>query len=109
MPQTEAMLTIDAAAARGHRARGRAGAVERAVEVDGEHLPPLVVGQADERVERRRDLARRRLGELLLGARRDPRAACATAAMPALLTQMSTGPSAASASRERGVDRRRCR
>ena len=94
-----------AGAARRHRARGGARAVERAVEVDGEHPPPLVVGQADERVERRRDRARRASASCC-SARGFTRSACATAAIPALLTQTSTGPSAASASSSARVDRR---
>ena len=52
------MLTIDPRPRACHRAGGRARAVERPVEVDREHRPPLVVGEAHERVEGRRDGAR---------------------------------------------------
>jgi hypothetical protein len=47
--------------------------VERAVEVDGHHPAPLLVGELDERVERgRHGTARRQVGDLLLDARVDP-------------------------------------
>ena len=106
MPQIDAMFTIEPVPRARHRPRRRARAVERPVEMDGEHAPPLVVRQADERSSGVVIGPLPTASSSCCSARGLTRSACADGGDAGVVDPDVDGAERRLGLRERGVDRR---